>query len=290
MRPTQRAKNEPKLLGLSGLLEWRVDGKRRTDDDWMIFCWRVETSMRLTNPSTSDCRRSICLEGSRMRFRSHGILLRTTMLTADGWVSDRARAYRRRWPERQSPCFRSKSMRGICLEKAAAHQSSYPVRASARSRLGIPSGFPAHTPPAGPLDTIGGLRLETPDGKAIPWRRDEVELYRVTCEVPSGVREIVARLDTICNAPAAEASGHLSYGNASVGIINLPTCLLYPEGPTAQETRVELALRLPEKWQFATALKSERSQEWADHVSRRVFEYAGRFPLDRRRASANDSP
>ena len=84
-----------------------------------------------------------------------------------------------------------------------------------------------------------------------------MELYRVTCQVPSGVHEIQARLDTICNAPAAEASGHLSYGNASVGIINFPTCLLYPEGPTAKETRVELALRLPEKWQFATALKSE---------------------------------
>ena len=48
------------------------------------------------------------------------------------------------------------------------------------------------------------------------------------------------RLDTICNAPAVEASGHLSYGNALVGIINWPTCLLYPEGPTADETQVRL--------------------------------------------------
>jgi predicted metalloprotease with PDZ domain len=100
------------------------------------------------------------------------------------------------------------------------------------------------------------MRLETPDGKAISWLRDEIDLYRVTCEVPPGFHEIRAQLDTICNAPAAEASGHLSYGNATVGIINFPTCLLYPEGPAAKNIQVELTLRLPEKWQFATALKS----------------------------------
>ena len=63
-------------------------------------------------------------------------------------------------------------------------------------------------------------------------------------------------LDTICNAPAVEASGHLSYGNALVGIINWPTCLLYPDGATADETRVALTLRLPPSWKHATALKA----------------------------------
>jgi predicted metalloprotease with PDZ domain len=127
--------------------------------------------------------------------------------------------------------------------------------------LWYPKWIPGTHAPSGPLDTIGGLRLETLEGTAIPWHRDQVELYRVTCEVPAGVREIRARLDTICNTAAVEASGHLSYGNASVGIINWPTCLLYPEGPTARETQVRLGLRLPEKWRFATALKSAGVKE-----------------------------
>lgn len=122
--------------------------------------------------------------------------------------------------------------------------------------LWYPKWIPGTHSPSGPLETIGGLRLETPDGAAIAWRRDPVELYRIMCEVPRGVREVVARLDTICNSASVAASGHLSYGNASLGIINWPTCLLYPEGPAAREIQVRLSLRLPEKWRFATALES----------------------------------
>ncbi|MFO0888476.1 MAG: hypothetical protein U0790_04930 [Isosphaeraceae bacterium] len=127
--------------------------------------------------------------------------------------------------------------------------------------LWYPRWIPGTHAPSGPLDSIGGLRIETPGGEAIPWRRDQVELYRITCEVPKGTREVVARLDTICNAPAVEASGHLTYGNASLGIINWPTCLLYPEGPTADEIRVAASLRLPPRWRAATALRPREKAE-----------------------------
>jgi hypothetical protein len=127
--------------------------------------------------------------------------------------------------------------------------------------LWYPKWIPGTHASCGPVDTVGGLRLLTPEGKTIAWRRDQVELYRLTCDVPEGTHEIHVQLDTICNAPAVDASGHLSYGNGSVGIINWPTCLLYPEGPTARETRVHLALRLPDRWKYATALKSSGEKE-----------------------------
>jgi predicted metalloprotease with PDZ domain len=104
---------------------------------------------------------------------------------------------------------------------------------------------------------VAGLRLETSDGKVIPWRRDDVDIYRVECDVPEGVREIVARLDTICSAPAVQAAGHLSYGNESVGMINWSTCVLYPEGRSCDEVHMRPSLRLPARWRFATALKAE---------------------------------
>jgi predicted metalloprotease with PDZ domain len=127
--------------------------------------------------------------------------------------------------------------------------------------LWYPKWIPGTHAPCGPVDTIGGLRLETPDGKTLPWHRDELELYRIICTVPAGVHEIRARLDTICNAAGVEASGHLSYGNNAVGVINWPTCLLYPDGPPAKEIAVELSLRLPAKWTFATALKTEGTKD-----------------------------
>ena len=106
-------------------------------------------------------------------------------------------------------------------------------------KLGLwyPKWIPGTHAPSGPIQDVGGMVLETPDGKPVPWRRDDIEVYRVECDVPDGVREIVARLDVICNGPAVEAGGHLSYGNNSVGMINWSTCLLYPEGPSCDDMR-----------------------------------------------------
>ena len=87
--------------------------------------------------------------------------------------------------------------------------------------------------------------------------RDEVEPYRVECQVPDGVREVTVLLDTICNEAAEHAAGYLSYGNRLVGMINWGTCLVYPEGPSCDDMQVHLDLRLPAGWKFATALQSE---------------------------------
>jgi predicted metalloprotease with PDZ domain len=130
-------------------------------------------------------------------------------------------------------------------------------------KLGLwyPKWIPGTHSPSGPIQDVAGLRLETPDGKPVPWRRDDTDVYRVECNVPDSVNEIVARLDVICNGPAVEASGHLSYGNNSVGMINWSTCLLYPDGPSSIETMVRLSLRLPRGWRFATALKTDSPPE-----------------------------
>jgi predicted metalloprotease with PDZ domain len=134
-------------------------------------------------------------------------------------------------------------------------------------RLWFPKWVPGTHGPGGPVQNVGGLRLETPEGKPVPWRRDEIEPYRVECDVPVGVRSIDVRLDVICNQPAVAAAGYLSHGNASVGIINWGTCLLYPEGPSRDDIRVHLSLRLPHDWRFATALKTEPAPAKSGHIT-----------------------
>ncbi len=57
-------------------------------------------------------------------------------------------------------------------------------------RLWFPKWVPGTHGPCGPVQNVGGLRLETPDGKPVPWQRDEIELYRVECDVPDGVHSI----------------------------------------------------------------------------------------------------
>ena len=124
--------------------------------------------------------------------------------------------------------------------------------------LWFPKWVPGAHGPLGPVQDVGGLRFETPAGIAVAWHRDESEPYRFECDVPDGVTEIEVRLDMIFNRPSHLGYGYLSYGNRSLGIINWGTCLVYPEGFTCDDIQVQLGLRLPSTWRFATALEARK--------------------------------
>jgi predicted metalloprotease with PDZ domain len=128
-------------------------------------------------------------------------------------------------------------------------------------KLWYPKWVPGTHGPNGPVQNVGGLRVQAPGGKTLKWQRDEIEPYRVECDVPDGVREVTVLLDMICNEPAAEASGYLTFGNTLVGIFNWGTCLMYPEGFSCDDIQVSLSLRLPPRWKFATALKTMESKD-----------------------------
>jgi predicted metalloprotease with PDZ domain len=123
-------------------------------------------------------------------------------------------------------------------------------------RLWYPKWIPGTHGPKGRVEDVGGLRIETKDGTVLPWKRDEIELYCFVVQVPDGATSIRVKLDTICESSSVEAAGIFTYGNASIGTINWNTCVLYPEGPAADDQPVSVKLRLPADWKFATALKS----------------------------------
>ena len=139
--------------------------------------------------------------------------------------------------------------------------------------------------PCGPVQNIAGLKLHGPGGALIPWRRDELELYRFLCEVPAGATQIEADLDVICNEPAIQAAGYLSYGNKRVGMINWSNCLLYPEGFSCDDIQAELTVLLPENWVWAPALKSSSTMNMSwfmstgAHTFRETFSKVGFGPL-----------
>jgi predicted metalloprotease with PDZ domain len=126
-------------------------------------------------------------------------------------------------------------------------------------KLWYPKWIPGTHAPSGPVQNIGGLRFEGPDGSALSWRRDEVELHAFHVNVPPGVTSVRAKLDYICNAQGG-AIGADSVGTASVGVFNWNSILLYPDGIPSAEQKVDLTLRLPGKWQFATALKVDHQK------------------------------
>ena len=136
-----------------------------------------------------------------------------------------------------------------------------PCTPGAEVALWHPKWIPGTHAPCGANEPVAGLRIAAPDGSAVPWRRDDLDLYRIVCRAPEGATSLRVTLDTITNDAAIEAAGHLTFGDDRIGVVNWSTCLLYPEGPSAAETVVALSARLPAPWKYATALKTESAAD-----------------------------
>lgn len=124
-------------------------------------------------------------------------------------------------------------------------------------RLWYPKWVPGTHGPYGRVEDVAGFRVETLDGTSVPWTRDEVELHCFVLRVPDGAASVRVKLDTVCEAAGMDASAMYTAGTRDVGVINWSTCLVYPEGPRADDQPVKARLWLPEGWKYATALKAE---------------------------------
>ncbi len=124
-----------------------------------------------------------------------------------------------------------------------------------------PKWIPGVHAPGGPIQNMGGLRLTTPDGKTLSWRRHDEALHRFECTVPKGADRVIAKLDYICNQPSVNSVGVDSYGNSLVGVINFNTCLIYPDKVDNDKINVRLRVRLPEGWRFATSLVVDKAED-----------------------------
>src|SRR5262245_57534255 len=128
-------------------------------------------------------------------------------------------------------------------------------------RLWYPKWFPGSHGPHGRVEDVAGFRVETSEGTPVPWTRDEVELHCVVIQVPEGRGSIRVKLDTVCESAGPDRAGIHTVGTGDVAVINWNTCLVYPQGPTADDQPVKLRLRLPDGWKYATALKAEPDKD-----------------------------
>jgi len=128
-------------------------------------------------------------------------------------------------------------------------------------RLWYPKWFPGSHGPHGRVEDVAGFRVQTSDGTAVSWARDEVELNCFVAQVPDGTTKVRVKLDTICESAGPARAGIHSVGTRDVGVINWNTCLVYPQGPSADNQPIKLRLRLPDGWKHATALKTDTNHD-----------------------------
>ena len=135
-----------------------------------------------------------------------------------------------------------------------------------------PKWIPGEHGPSGPLVDTAGIYFRVHEGGArgtplhpsapttgapgtpLAWHRDPKDLYAFHVQVPAGVTAIEAALDYMS---PVEMAGGFSAGTSSsdkLAVFSWNWVVLYPKGIAADEIGVKASLKLPPRWQWATAL------------------------------------
>ena len=122
--------------------------------------------------------------------------------------------------------------------------------------LYYPQWIPGEHMPDGPIIEVAGLKFSAA-GKAIPWRRDLVEMFAFHLDIPPGVTSLDADFDFLLAAASSGFSAGAS-ATAWLDVLSWNQVLLYPKGYAARDISFQPSLRLPAGWKFGTALPGAR--------------------------------
>ena len=134
-------------------------------------------------------------------------------------------------------------------------RETIPVRGGASIVLLYPQWLPGNHGPSGRVDKLAGLIVRANGGR-VEWQRDPVNVYAFHVEVPSGATTL--EVEHQFTSPIASGEGRIVM---TPDMLNLQwiALTLYPAGHFARQITVEPSVRLPEGWQFATALETASS-------------------------------
>lgn len=130
--------------------------------------------------------------------------------------------------------------------------------------LVYPKWIPGEHSPTGPVTDLVSLQIRA--GEALlPWRRDNLDVYRFLVDVPRGVSSLSLSFDFI--SPPAGQPGFSSGASMTPGlaVLSWNQVLLVPEGAAPESFSLRASVQLPAKWKDATALEEE--SRTADRVS-----------------------
>jgi predicted metalloprotease with PDZ domain len=116
--------------------------------------------------------------------------------------------------------------------------------------LFYPKWIPGEHAPDGTINDMVNFFVNA-NGKALAWRRDDVEMFAFHVSVPAGIRQIEVSFD--------DASQPGTVDTAALARIKWNRLLVYPRGVNSDNINVTASLRVPTGWQYATALTENRN-------------------------------
>jgi predicted metalloprotease with PDZ domain len=129
-------------------------------------------------------------------------------------------------------------------------RETIPVRGGESIVLLYPQWLPGNHSPSGRVDTLAGLMIHA-NGSRVQWLRDPVDVFAFHIDVPAGAKDLDVSFQY--TSPVDTSEGRIVM---TPDMLNLQwnAVALYPAGYFARQILVEPSVRLPEGWEFATAL------------------------------------
>ena len=141
--------------------------------------------------------------------------------------------------------------------------------------------------PRGPIYNYAGLKF-TANGKALNWQRDPADVYAFHVDVPSGAKAI--DVEALFLTPIEAAQGPIMVTPEMLRL-NWYVAALYPAGHYARRVNFDVTVKLPQGWDYATALETASSgggtvkfktASWETVIDSPLFagRYMRKFDLD----------
>jgi predicted metalloprotease with PDZ domain len=131
-------------------------------------------------------------------------------------------------------------------------REAIPVRAGEPLVLLYPQWLPGNHSPSGPVDKLAGLMIHA-SGARVEWVRDPVDVFAFHVAAPANATSLDVDFQFV--SPVDTPEGRIVMTS---DMLNLQwnDVALYPAGYFARQIMMEPSVRLPDGWQFATALET----------------------------------
>lgn len=166
-------------------------------------------------------------------------------------------------------------------------RQSIPVSGPGPLTLLYPQWIMGNHAPRGPIYNYSGLRM-TANGKQLAWTRDPGDVYAFHVHVPSGAKSIEVEAQFL--SAIEPAQGPIMMTQEMLRL-NWYIAALYPAGYYSRRVNFDVTVKLPQGWDYATALETASSSngsvrfktaDWETVIDSPLFagKYMRKFDLD----------
>ncbi len=127
-----------------------------------------------------------------------------------------------------------------------------PVKAGAQV-LHYPKWIPGEHSPSGTIDGVTGLKI-TAGGKTLAWRRDLLDMFNLLIDVPTGVTAIDVDFQFLSPTGGGEFGQSVS-ATPKLLILEWNQVAFYPAGYYSSQITIQPSAKLPQGWNYGTALE-----------------------------------